>query len=122
MTSKQYDQCYFSKSYVRINYETSYSHGFMIIKSDLYDIKAKKLKKAFKDCTNVEVIENYKVTLKDFVDSAIERIKAQLLHHKYLLELCRNRIYQDEEMIMKHICIIDELSSKLIRLSKKGGE
>ena len=59
MTSKQYDQWYFSRSYVRINYETSYSHGFMIIKSNLYEIKEKKLKKALKkkNCINVEVIE-----------------------------------------------------------------
>lgn len=120
MTSKQYDQCYFSKSYVRINYETSYSHGFMIIKSDLYDIKAKKLKKVFKDCTNVEVIENYKVTLKDFVDSAIESIKTILSIHKCRLETFKR--WMDEDMIIKETCIIDKLTSKLIRLKKKGGE
>lgn len=120
MTSKQYDQCYFSKSYVRINYDTSYSHGFMIIKSDLYEIKEKKLKKVFKDCSNIEVIENYKVTLKDFVDSAIERIKTRLSFHKWRLDNYRR--LNCEEHIIKETCIIDELSSKLTRLLKKGGE
>lgn len=120
MTSKQYDQCYFSKSYVRINYETLYSHGFMIIKSDLYEIKEKKIKKAFKDCTNVEVIENYKVTLKDFVDSAIETIKTRLSFHKWKIDNYRRWNYEEE--IIKEACIIDELSSKLIRLLRKGGE
>ena len=120
MTSKQYDQCYFSKSYVRINYETSYSHGFMIIKSDLYEIKEKKIKKAFKDCNNVEVIENYKVTLKDFVDSAIEKIKSRLSFHKWRIDNYRRFNY--EEDVIKEACIIDELSSKLVRLLRKGGE
>lgn len=120
MTSKQYDQCYFSKSYVRINYKTSYSHGFMIIKSDLYEIKEKKLKKALKNCINVEVIENYKVTLKDFVDSAIETIKSRLSFHKWRLDNYRR--YGYEEDIIKEKRKIDILSSVLIRLLRKGGE
>lgn len=120
MTSKQYDQCYFSKSYVRINYDTSYSHGFMIIKSDLYEIKEKKLKKVFKDCTNVEIIENYKVTLKDFVDSAIETIKSRLSFHKWRLDNYRRYAY--EEDIIKEKRKIDVLSSVLTRLLRKGGE
>jgi hypothetical protein len=92
----------------------------MIIKGDLYDIKAKKIKKALKDCSNVEVIENYKVTLKDFVDSAIETIKNKLSFHKCRIEVFRK--WMDEDMIIKEACIIDELSSKLVRLLRKGGE
>lgn len=120
MKYKEYCLVCSCKSFTRINYETPYSKGYMIIKSDLYEIKEKKIKKAFKDCTNVEVIENYKVTLKDFVDSAIEKIKSRLSFHKWRLDNYKR--YGYEEDIIKEKYKIDALSSVLTRLLKKGGE
>ena len=46
------------KSYFRIEYTTTYSHGVYLIQSDLYTVYKKKFDKLFKDCT-IERMEQF---------------------------------------------------------------
>ena len=46
------------KSYFRITYTTTYSHGVYVVQSDTYMVYKKKFDKLFKDCT-IERMEEF---------------------------------------------------------------
>lgn len=50
MTKKQYNELRNDEDYISIHYESSYSHGDMIMKKSLFELRKKKIDRLLKDC------------------------------------------------------------------------
>lgn len=50
MTMKQYKQIQSDEDYISIHYESRYSHGDMIMKKSLFELRRKKIDRLMKDC------------------------------------------------------------------------
>ena len=89
-----------SNKWVRINYTTANEHanGYYIIKSDLYFNNVKKFDKVLKNCL-VELIVNYKVTMKDIIISAIDKIKDRIQYYQRYLKYALDRPYRNDDDI-----------------------
>lgn len=83
-----------SNKWVRINYTTANEHanGYYIVKSDLYFNNVKKFDKVLKNCL-VELIVNYKVTMKDIIISAIDTIKDKIYYLDRKIEREKTRTF-----------------------------
>lgn len=83
-----------SNKWVRIYYLTENEHafGYYILKSDLYFNNVKKFNKLLKNCS-VAIITDYKVTMKDIVESAINTIKDKIYYLDRKIEREKTRTF-----------------------------
>ena len=107
-----------SQNWIRIVYQSVSSHGTIIMKRELYDMKEKKMKKIFADCHSVDITFDYQPTMKDIYMSALKIVKERL-HYE---ENRRIRLFQRNIIDKYDIWLsedrIDQLHKKLIRIER----
>ena len=107
-----------SQEYVRINYRSQNTHGHMICKYSLLELKLKKFNKAFKNC-ECHVERRYSITMKDIMESALRYYSSAYLHWLNCLERARTRTYQSEWEIKQFNEKIDKCKNRIERLERK---
>ena len=89
-----------SDNWVRIVYQSASSHGYMILKWDLLEMKIKKFDKVFKGC-EWHIQRRYQVTMKDIYMSALSTYKKRILTLTTRLNSEYTRTYPDGENILR---------------------
>lgn len=121
MKPLKYNQKYITcDKWVRINYKNmnESTHGYYIMKKDVYLDNRKKFEKLFKN-TLIEIIMDYPVNMYDITESAVRSLEYEFSTYEYQLNREEKRIYPDEERIDYLTTKLTKLHSKMFRLKRK---
>lgn len=107
-------------SWVRINYKSisASTHGFYIMKRDVYVDNMKKFEKLFKGML-IEIIYNYPVSMSDIIESALREMKQRRLTFITRLKSEWKRTFPDGENILRFKEHIRLLTLRIERLERK---
>ena len=87
-----------SDEWCRIDYTTRSGHGYMILKEKLLFDNFKKFQKVLKG-TDYKITEYYKITMKDIIISAIDKIKDRIQYYQRNLKHALDRPYRNDDDI-----------------------
>lgn len=108
-----------SSEWMRINYQTLYSSGSLIMKTELFrKMKVKKFEKLFKDA-EIEIIMPYQISMRDIVESALRELKKRFDYKESIRTRELSRIYEDYNYIDILTTELVALHKKIVRLEKK---
>ena len=113
------NKIYSSTNYAKIYYQTEYSHGEIIVKDEILDIKSK-FHRLFKD-SDYEVIRNYRVTMLDIIKSALRYYHKQFYIYEYKKKCEEKRSYSNEHYMADIIIQLKRIHSIIVRLERKIG-
>jgi len=110
-----------SKTWIRINYVSvsMNSVGCMIMKKDAYEDNRKKFDKLFKDVEIVNFIDDYHVTMKDIVKSAIRTWEHRLSQITARYNDYQRRFGNHDGWTQDAYITMMEISDKIKRLKGK---
>ena len=110
-----------SKTWIRINYisVSMNSVGYMIMKKDAYEDNRKKFDKLFKDVEIVNFIDDYHVTMKDIVKSAIRTWEHRLSQINARYIDYQRRFGNRDGWTQDAYITMMEISDKIKRLKRK---
>ena len=113
----KYIEC---SSWVRINYKSisESTHGFYIMKRDVFVDNMKRFEKLFKDML-IEIIYNYPITMSDIIESALREMKKRKLTFETRLNSESKRTFPDGENILCFKEHIRLLTLRINRLERK---
>ena len=112
----EYDNCHV---WIRIDYLSSYSHGTMIMKKSAYEDNQKKINKALKDCHIARFIDDYHVTMKDIILSAIHVWENRLSQITARYNDYQRRFGNHDDWTQDAYITMMEISDKIKRLKRK---
>ena len=112
----EYDNC---RVWIRIDYLSSYSHGTMIMKKSAYEDNQKKINKALKDCHIARFIDDYHVTMKDIILSAIHVWEHRLSRINARYNDYQRRFGNHDGWTQDAYITMMEISDKIKRLKGK---
>ena len=108
-----------SDEWCRIDYTTRSGHGYMILKEKLLFDNFKKFQKVLKG-SEYKITEYYKVTLKDIIISAIDKIKDRIQYYQKNLKHALDCPYDNDadiqyfyDELTKYDIILERLEKKL---------
>ena len=111
-------------AWVRINYKTESTHGFMIMKPSMYETarQTRKWKRLLGGNTLIKIILNYPLTMMDFCISTLREYKKKLQHYHNCLERECTRFYINDDYVMEYKKKIEFYAERVNRLERKVSE
>lgn len=108
-----------SNEWCRIDYTTRSGNGCMILKEKLFFDNFKKFQKVLKG-TDYKITEYYKITMKDIIISAIDKIKDRIQYYQRNLKYALDIPYDNDadiqyfyDELTKYDIILERLENKL---------
>jgi len=100
MTKEQWKEIKESTEWVRIDYKSASTHGYMIIKYKLLELNLKKFNKKFNEC-EWYITRNYQPNMKDILYSALRTYKKRKLTMETRLNSELSRTWIDGENVLR---------------------